>query len=107
MCFQLPLQLLGQLHRTAQELEDLVRHDENASKILEINEFHDASQQISSAASWKLCDCRPWDNRFSLASVLLSWADLDEDLITVGLPSWALEASEKFALWQKSLLHGA
>lgn len=97
-------QLLGQLHITTKELEELVQHGANASKILECNLPQHLSHKTSGSSGWKFSDCRSWDTGFSLAQALFSLSDFDEDLANLEVPNWMLEVGDKLSSWQKSLL---
>jgi len=96
-------QLLGQLRRTTQELQQLVDCDSSSSKMLECCTQH-AMHVEAGAEDWEFRDCKSWDNQFSLAQAFFNLSDIDEDLANLELPKWMVQAGAKLSCWHNPLL---
>lgn len=96
-------ELLGQLRRIVQELEDVVYDSRCTSKMLDNTNnlpIH-VDHMTSWASGWKLCEGKSWGGRLSMAEALFM-PDADDEILTLDLPKWMVEIGDKVACWQKA-----
>lgn len=97
-------ELLGQLERTALELDDLVYNNRSVSKVFEPTAMPAQlrNEMTCKASGWKLGEGKSWSGRPTMAQALLM--PDDDDIFAVELPPWMVEMGEKVACWQQSLV---
>jgi len=91
-------QLLGQIHRVAQDLGDIVREDRSMSKDLELLSLPaHGGHFVAAATSWKFASGRDWSSSPTFLDALFSKDDEEPPL---ELPDWMVQLADKVTTWQ-------
>lgn len=92
-------QLLGQIHRVAQDLGEIVREDQSMSKDLaQVALPANLSYLVAEASGWKFASGRDWSCSQTFLDALFS-KDADEEL-PLELPDWMVQLADKVTTWQ-------